>query len=260
MWYNVFTMDKTLLIAGKEIPDGDNFAVAAITNKRKVVITKNHTDENTSSPNGTLSIAWNRPSALSARSLILKTLNEFGNIDECVVIFDEQYFINKFGSLENSSENVRIIEELISSYQYLVMEIITRISKKMKTEILTSDRLEKRNLKLIFIHKTNPSLSECVLSKLTAKPSSIFISTASHAFKTYVENVSASLVENTEITPILVNCDYNNELASNDNALATWLFSYLETLDNLKRPLTAKQKISWVKAGSKSPGGFGFFN
>jgi len=253
-------MEKTLLVAGKELPDGSFFAAGAVTSGRKPIITKSTSDENAIAPNGVTGVVWNRPSALSARSLILKSLNEFNHLDECVIFFDEQYFIKKYGDLDSTAENVRVIEELISSYQYLTMEVITRILKKNKTDLVTATSSEKRNLKLIFLYKPNPSISECLINKSTTKPSSPFLSTASSAFKAYAENIAASYAESEEITPILVNCDLSNELSNNDNALSNWLFSYIDTIESLKRPLTAKQKITWVKAGSKSPGGFGFFS
>lgn len=252
-------MEKTLLIAGKELPNGDNLASGAVTSGRKAFITKNHTDEALSAPNGTVGVIWNRPSALSARSLVLKALNEGGHLDECMIVFDEKYYIEKYGRLSSTAENVRVIEELISSYQYLTMEVITRVSKKNKLDLATEAEPERRKLRLIFVHKPNPSIADVALGKATDSPSTVFISTAAAAFKTYAENVTATLVDNEEIEPLLISCDSTNELASNDNALSTWIFSYIETIENMKKNLTAKQKLTWIKAGSKAPTGFGFF-
>lgn len=242
-----------MLIAGKELPDGANFASGAVTSARRTLITKNRTDENALPPNGTLSADWNRPSALSARSLVLRALNEFGRLDESVFIFDEQHFSGKFDSLENATENVHLIEELVSSYQYLSMEVVMRTQKKSG---------EKNPLRLVYVYKSSPSLLECVLKgekKPSAKPSSPFLSAAASAFKAYAENVAASFVESETVFPLLVQCDFDNPLYSNDNALATWLFGYIATLESLRKPLLPKQKLTWVKAGTKSPGGFGFF-
>lgn len=252
-------MERTLLIAGKELPDGESFASGAVASGRKTIITRNHTDESASAPNGTTAVTWNRPSALSARSVILKALNECGHLDECVIIFDEKFFIEKYGSADGTAENVRVIEELISSYQYMTMEAITRALKKNKMDFSTSAETDKRKFRIVFLHKTSPSLSECVVSKLTAKPSTPFISTASQAFKTYAQNIAAANIENEDMDFLLVNCDPSNELYANDNALSSWLFSYIAAVDALKRPLTVKQRLTWTKAGTKSPGAFGFF-
>lgn len=245
-------MEKTLLLAGKELPDGGNFASGAVTCGRRTLVTKSHAAESAPAPTGTAAAVWNRPSALSARSLVLRALNEFGRLDECVIIFDESNFAARFGNLENSAENVRVIEELISSYQYLTMEVVARLQKRAADA-------EKRPLRLVYLHKSNPSLAETVLARLQVRPSSPFLSTAAAAFRAYAENVAAGFVDSADVLPLLVQCDGENSLAANDNALAVWLFGYIATLDSLRKPLSAKQKLAWVKAGTKSPGGFGFF-
>ncbi len=252
-------MEKTLLIAGKELPDGESFASGAITSGRKTIITTNHTDNSSPAPNGATKIAWNRPSALSARSVVLKTLNENSYLDECVIFFDEKFYAEKYANTEGIAENVRVIEELISSYQYMTMETITRVTKKHKSDFSNSESTEKHKLRVIFMQKTGQSVSECIIAKSTSRPSPPFVSTASAAFKTYAENIAALHIDDDDIDFLLVQCDPANELYANDKELATWLFSYIETLEALKRPLTQKQRLTWIKAGTKNPGGFGFF-
>ncbi len=249
-------MEKTLLIAGKELPEGTNFAAGAVTRGRRTLVTKSHSDADVAVPSGTTAAVWNRPSALSARSLVLKSLNEFGHLDECVILFDESYFDSRFGKLTSSAENVRVVEELISSYQYLTMEVVARLQKK-------SIEKSKQPLRLAFVYKSSPSLIETVLSRSPNKAgkrhSSPFLSTAAAAFKCYAENVAASLVESADVLPLLVQCDCDNALYDNDNALAVWLFDYISALSSMRKPLSTKQKLTWIKAGAKSPGGFGIF-
>ena len=256
-------MEKTLLIAGKELPDGEMFASGAVTSGRKTLITRlpQPGDDNEglrTSTNGILSASWNRPSALSARALVLKALNEFGHLDECAIVFDEPHLLQKYGDIASTAENVRIIEELISSYQYIAAEITTRVQKQIRNASQLSAE-EKRRLRLVFLHKTNHSLAQGILEKSTDKPSSPFLSAASAAFRAYAENIAASLVESDDITPLLVTCDEGNDMHANDAVLSSWLFGYLDQLDSLRRPLSAKQRLSWTKAGTKTPGGFGFF-
>ena len=248
-------MEKTILIAGKELPAGEDFASAAVSSGRRAVVTNTHENEGSPAPSGVTAVAWNRPSALSARSVVLKAINECGRIDECAVIFDEVFLMERYKGLETTTENVRVIEELISSYEYLTMEAMSRITKKNSL----SQTEEKRRLKLIFVHKSNPSISECIISKSTAKPSPAFLSAAAAAFRAFAENTAATLVESEEIQPILISCDPTNELFKSDRELAAWLFQYVESLDGLRRPLTPKQRLTWTKAGAKSPGGFGIF-
>ena len=52
--------------------------------------------------------------------------------------------------------------------------------------------------------------------------------------------------------------DASVELCKSDRNFTSWLCSYMDEVDNLKHKLNAKQCASWVKAGTKSPGGFGF--
>lgn len=249
-------MGKAILIAGKST----GFASEALKSGRKVAMTKANGEETVSS-SGIDLIQWNRPSALSARSLVMKAINDLGTIDECVIMFDEKQFIETYGNIDSTAENVRIIEELISSYQYLTIEVISRIQKKNRIEFTNSAEQDKKPVRLVYLYKTNPSMMETALSKNTLlTPSSPFLSTAAAAFKSYAENIAATLLENDSISPLLVQCDSDNELYTSDQSLASWLFSYIETLDSLKRPLSVKQKLTWTKAGTKTPGGFGFFS
>lgn len=83
------------------------------------------------------------------------------------------------------------------------------------------------------------------------------IAAAGGAFKAYAENIAAILAENGGVTPVLVQCEPSNELSKRDSSLSLWLCEYLDAIDNLKKPLSPKQKVSWVKAGAKNPSGFG---
>lgn len=253
-------MEKNLLIAGKEVPLGNDFASGAASKQRKIIITKTHnssdSDDSEMVPSGITTVVWNRPSALSSRNLLLKCLNEFTYLDECVLIFDETYFVSKYGSMVNTSENIKIIEELIASYQYLTMEIVARVQK------INANAAEKHPTRLIFLFKPNTSLSESIVSmtgRTSSTISSPLISAAAGAFKSYAENTAATLYESEDIHPLLVMSEPGNEYTPKDAALASWLFEYIDSLDSLKRPLTPKQKLSWIKAGSRTPGGFGGF-
>lgn len=249
-------MSKTILFAGKELPYGKDLASGASFQGRKVIATcsfsENAADseENKApeSTGGIKQVTWNRGSVLSSRSLVLNCENE-GGIDEAVLVFDENLFASKFGA---AYENARILEELIGSYQYLAQEIVGRFSRNTS-----------KKAKIVFMYKGNPSIGESVLSN-SLKSSGVqlsysLIAAAGGAFKSFAENMAAELVQSQNITPLLVNCDYTNDLAGRDNSLAVWLCEYMDSIDNLKKPLSAKQKISWVKAGAKNPGGFGLF-
>jgi len=248
-------MGKLILFAGKELPAGNDMASGASFQGRRVFATSlvAAEDENSQSENkndssealaslslggksgGVTPIFWNRSSPLSNRSLALKCENE-GGLDEAVLVFDEFYFATKYRSLNNA----QILEELIGSYQYLSHELISRF--KRQTE---------KAAKIIFLYKSNYSLCDGVNSS-TVRSSGIelsnpLIAAAGGAFKAYAENIAATLADAGAITPVLIQCEPTNDLSKRDSSLSVWLCEYLDALDNLKKPLSPKQKVSWVK-------------
>lgn len=252
-------MSKTILFAGKEFPDGKDFATSAAFQARKVIVTcgvkidengdeKLDADIEKLRQNNIKTFSWNRGSVLSARSLVINCENE-GGADEAVLVFDEHQFAVKFGS---SYENSRILEELIGSYEYLAQELVSRFSRD-----------QKRKRKLVFLYKSNPTICESVTSNSLRSPviqlSYSLVAAAGGAFRAFAENMAAELVQSENITPLLVSCDYTNDLAGRDNSISVWLCNYLDSVDALKKPLSPKQKVSWIKVGARSPGGFGLF-
>lgn len=256
-------MGKLILFAGKELPAGNDMASGASFQGRQVLATSLiATEEDGPSPDenssqnanplglggksgGVQGLAWRRSSAISSRSLALKCENE-GGLDEAVLIFDEFYFTTKYRDLNNA----QILEELIGSYQYLAQELISRFRRQPE-----------KARKIVFIYKSNYSLCDGVNSSSVRSSgvelSNPMIAAAGGAFKAFAENVAATLAEGGGITPVLVNCDPANELSKRDSSLSVWLCEYLDAIDNLKKPLSPKQKVSWIKAGAKNPSGFG---
>jgi len=249
-------MAKTILFAGKELPDGKDLASGAVFQGRKVMascalkIGENGEEQPDAEnlPKNVTAISWNRGSALSSRAFVLNSENE-GGADEAVLVFDEGLFASKIGS---AYENERILEELIGSYQYLAQEIIARFTRNLQ-----------RKRKIVFLYKSNPTICESVTSSSlrnsAVQLSYSLIAAAGGAFRAFAENMAAELVPSENITPLLVNCDYTNDMAGRDSALAVWLCEYMDSVDALKKPLSAKQKVSWIKAGARNPGGFGLF-
>ena len=246
-------MGKLILFAGKEFPAGNDMASGAAFQGRRVIATslavldeEDSGDGESQKSGGVIQVAWNRASPLSCRALALKCENE-GGLDEAVLVFDEFYLATKYREVGNTAQ---ILEELIGSYQYLVQELVARF-----------ERSTEKAAKIIFLHKSNFSLCDGVNSS-SVRSSGIemskpLVSAASGAFRAYAENVAAAVVSNGAITPVLVTCDMANDLSKRDSSLSVWLCEYLDALDNLKKPLSPKQKVAWVKAGAKNPGGFG---
>lgn len=243
-------MGKMILFAGKDLPAGNDIASGASFQGRKVIATSQYVAEEETQENertaSVIQVAWNRGSPLSCRSLALKCENE-GGADEAVLIFDEFYFATKYRAVTN---NAQILEELIGSYQYLTQELLARFQRNSG-----------RNFKIAFVHKSNFSLADGVNSSNVRSAgvelSNPLISAASSAFKAFAENIAASLAEGGNVIPLLVSCEPSNDLSRRDSSLSVWLCEYMDAIDNLKKPLSPKQKASWIKAGAKNPSGFG---
>lgn len=248
------SMEKTILFAGKEIPVGNDLASGATFHGRKVLATSDIIEgENSAASSGAVPIVWNRGSSLSCRSLVLSCENE-GGVDEVVIVFDESVFASKFGQ---NVENERILCELIGSYQYLTQELMSRFTKKAESDSSFKQK------KIVFLYKSNPSLVDCLTSNSVKNSgvnfSSPLVACAAAGFKAYAENFAATIVDSKIAMPLLVSCESSNDLAGRDSSLAVWLCEYMDAIDNLKKPLSAKQKVSWIKAGAKNPTGFGLF-
>lgn len=246
-------MDKTILIAGKNIPDGSDFA-SSLSVKGRTVITTTSPEQNaeTITENGYTAVPWNRASALSARSLILSCMNVSNHLDEVVLYFDEAQCAVDFNHA-TATETARIIDELIVGYQYLVSEAVARFEqKKLRNEPISMG-------KLIFIYKVNPSQSDAAVNptlRASATLSSPHIAASAAAFKAFAENTAALHAESDTVYPLLVICDASMEVSHRDNTLASWLADYINSIDELKKRPAAKQLVSWVKAGTKKAGGF----
>ncbi len=240
-----------ILFAGKELPAGNDMASGASFQGRKVIATSSvfsdeSSEDEVKKEGSVIQANWNRSSPLSCRSLALKCENE-GGLDEAVLVFDEFFFATKY---RESNNNAQIIEELIASYQYLAQELFSRF-----------ERNTEKKSKIVFLHKSNYSLLDGVnassIRSSGLELSNPLIAAAGGAFKSYAENFAASIAENSNITPLLVSCEPSNDLSKRDSSLSVWLCEYMDAIDNLKKPLSPKQKVSWIKAGAKNPSGFG---
>lgn len=254
-------MEKTILIAGKEIPDGIDFADGALMSARNVVATVADKAKTKQAADGeTVIVLWNKTSPVSARTLVLECENHFKRLDEAVLVFDEAYFAQKFEalSLENCSQ---VVDEMILSYQYLTLEILSRFEKRFQYEYVNDENI--KPAKLVFAVKTIPTEADVVKNAAMRNVSSVvagpFISAALNAFAAFAENIAAMYGGRDYVNVVLVKGDAQMEVCKSDRSFASWLCSYMDEVDNLKHKLNAKQCASWVKAGTKSPSSFAFF-
>lgn len=231
-------MSKNVLIAGKEFPDGKDFAEKCIMKDRTAVLTCTEKETETTDGADLKIVQWNKSSPLSTRSLVLNCENFKGPIDEAILYFDEPLVASKF---ENAGTQncAQIIDDYISGYEFLTYELIARNVKK-----------------IVFIYKTNFSLAETITSSQarSSRVSSPIISACGAAFNSFAESIAADLSVAKKAVPILVRGNFQNETMARDTELSGWLFEYLDEVDRMKNPPSPKQAISWIKPGAKAGG------
>ncbi|HAH60865.1 MAG TPA: hypothetical protein DCL73_02060 [Treponema sp.] len=245
MVYSV-RMKKIILIAGKDMPAGRDFADGMAAAGYNVVVAGGAETEGSAGTSGSVAVAsWNRPSSISARSLVLHAENLFGAVNETVLYFDAEEYASQF-TVFSPEECTRALDTMISGYEYLSMETITRLEQR------------KNAGKLVFLLKRHPAMEEVLhsaaLRSSTVSPAGPFVSAAQAAFASFAENVAALTGDRPNVTVVLVSCDANNETAAKDGSLSSWLAGYLSSVDNLKNKPGARQAINWIKAGAKGPG------
>ncbi|MCR5612197.1 hypothetical protein [Treponema sp.] len=250
-------MEKTILIAGKDLPDGLDFADGALMSGRNVVVAAgDESNVKQTAEGGIVPALWNKMSPVSARSLVLECENTFRQIDEAVLVFDEAFYAQKFDGMnqENCSAGC---DEMITGYQYLTQEIVDRFEKRFSYGY--SDAQEFKPAKLVFILKFSPSEADILknnsLRNTVPCAAGPFVAAAAGAFAAFAENIASMFAGRDYMTVVLVKGDVSMELCKNDRTFASWLCSYMDEVDSLKHKLNAKQCATWVKAGSKAPGG-----
>lgn len=253
-------MEKTILIAGKDHPAVMDFSDGVLMSGRNVITTSaTGVHSKKSADGGTVVAMWNKTSPVSARSLVLECENNFRRLDEAVFLFDEAYFAEKFDGMthENCS---RGMDEMILAYQYLAQEVLGRFEKRFSLNHASGEIL--KPAKIVFLLKSSPSEYDIFknnsLRNTVPFAAGPYVSAAASAFSGFAENIAAMFGGRDYVNVILARSEASTELGKNDRALAGWICSYMNEVDNLKTKLNAKQSTAWVKAGAKGPGGFGF--
>ena len=124
-----------ILLIGKELPDVLEFAESISLKERRIFTTsKNATEVSNFEAENIFSATWNKNSAISARSLIIKAETKLDNLDEYLFYFDAPYFASKF-ELDKSEEVSAAIDTMISSYQYAINELLYRLEQFKSVEL-----------------------------------------------------------------------------------------------------------------------------
>lgn len=243
-------MSQNILLAGKNLPDSveiaENFSLCGFD-----VITTGKQEDKKYLQNSEISVVpWNKTSAVSARSLVIQSELKSGQLDNALLYFDGPLFASQFTSF-SIDESPRALDEMVSCFQYLAIEVLTRFEQ------------HRNNGKLIFALKTHPSVNDVLhsstLRNSTSGPANPFVAAAESSFATFAENVAALYGDKENIQILLLTGNSQNEFMKNDKNFAGWLSEYLRQVDGLKTKLDAKKSTSWIKVGTKSPGGFNLF-
>ena len=264
-------MSRTILLAGKNGSECEDFADGLLLSSRQVALTGKNTisesgakktqaerkaevlafdeEKTQQAETGVCTFEWNKSSSLSSRSIVLETENYFGGIDEAVLYFDEEYFASKSGTID-AEEISRSADELILGYQYLASEVLSRYERKYEDKPRT----------LVFLIKECPSLSDAVISPALKNGknqiASPIVAAAASAFTSFAENIAALYADENFVNVILVRGDINNEESKREEKLAKWLCSYIDSLEDEKQRLSAKKSVQWIKPGAKKSSGF----
>ncbi len=243
-------MTKNILIAGKELPSMAEFADAFALSGSNVVVADESGEAKGLSSKDIKVLSWNKCSAVAARALILQAESLVGLPDRFIFYFDAEYFSRKFAvfSLDMCS---RANDSMILGFQYLSMEIFNRIQQHGSKATV------------VFILKPVATLREAtfnpVLKSSGADIANPVVAAAEAAFANFAENIAAMNFSNENVQVILVSGDEHNEVLKKDSLLSQWLDSYIDASVSAKHKPNAKNALSWVKAGSKSPSSFSLF-
>ena len=246
MCYNQI-MSNTLLI-GKDLPDGLAFAEALADSGRSVFGTaKSEADAAKFESEKIYATTWNKSSAVSAHSVIIRAETKLENLDEAIFYFDASNFCSQF-ELDRTEDISNGIDSMISGFLYSSNELLKRIDQR------------KEKISVLFLVKEYPSKYELISSKAAGLvPASTIVSTAQAAFCALAESFSTNVADRDYLSVILAKCSYSNELYKNEDAIADWTVSSLNTVRTMKNPQTVKQAGTWNKVGGKLQTGFALF-
>ncbi|MCR4938698.1 MAG: hypothetical protein K5930_01155 [Treponemataceae bacterium] len=208
-------MNNTVLIVGGSSPINTSLAEAGERTDNKVLCADSSRSKNSS-------FAWNPPSPISARSLILQAENTFETIGTVLLPFDADSYEDYYAklSVETISKGV---DNMFLGYFYIVSELLTRFEKYGEGN-------------LVFFYNDDPG-----------KDKGILTSSAAASFCALAKK-TATLHAGKPMGIVLVKSETNSFQESSD-----WLFQYLMQPGAQKASLNAKYASHWLKPGSKPP-------
>lgn len=240
-------MSNTLLI-GKDLPSSLEFMEALTSTSRKVFgIAKNQTEENNFESENIYSTTWNKSSAVSAHSVLIKAETTLDDYNEVIFYFDSEYFASIYET-DKTEEISNAVDNMINSFLFSTTELFKRIEQR-KEKIIVS-----------FLIKELPSKAEFTMSKSSGiTPASAIVSAAQQTFISLAESFASNVAGRNYLSVILAKGNNSNELFKNEKGLALWLAESFDAVRQMKNPQTVKQALNWNKLGSKVQTGFSLF-
>ena len=240
-------MSNTLLI-GKDLPDSLAFAEVLADSGRSVFGTaKSEADAAKFESEKIYATTWNKASAVSAHSVIIQAETKLESFDEVVFYFDAANFCTQF-ELDRTEDLSNGIDSMISSFLYASTELLKRLDQR------------KEKASVLFLIKEYPSKYEMLSSKTAGLvPASTVVSAAQAAFCAIAENFATNVADRDYLSVVLAKCGFTNDFYKNEDGIADWVVSALNTVKALKNPQTVKQACNWNKVGGKLSTGFSLF-
>lgn len=239
---------SSILIVGKDLPDSLDFAERFAAAGRNVYgVARSDAETDSFESENIFCSTWNKSSAVSAHSLIIKAETKLNSIEEVLFYFDTNYFCSKF-EIDKTEEISNAVDTMMNSFFYSTSELLKRIDQK-KEKILVS-----------FLVKEYPSKCEILTSKTAVSvPASGIVSAAQQAFISTAETFAANINERNYLSVLLARCPVNNEFYKNERQIADWLSQSMVSVRAMKNPQTVKQATTWNKVGAKVQTGFSLF-
>lgn len=238
-----------ILLAGKDLPDCLEFAEGLLNSNKVFTCAKKDLDLSPFESEGIYSCQWNRSSAISSRSFIIKAETTMQELDQYVIYFDSMFFASKFEL--DKTENVSVaLDTMFASYQFFVNELLLRLEQK-KDPAIVSFVLRSYPSKFETLHSSNKSVN--------LVPSSNIVNAAQCAFVSLAENISTLVADKPYMSVVLVNCEPANEMYNDEKALGTWVSQTMDSVRKQKSHQSVKQASTWLKPGTKVSTGFSFF-
>ena len=245
--YNHFMSD--ILIVGKDLPDCLDFAETFVATRRVYCVCKDESEAADFESEGIFASTWNRSSAISSRSLIIKAETRLEELNQIVLFFDSYYFGTRF-ELDRTEDISTAIDTMIASFQYFVNELLLRLEQR------------KDPVTIVFLAKTYPSKVENLRSgskNVNIHPTSNIVNSAQQAFIALAENFATLVNDRQYLSVLLAKCEQSNELYNSDKQLGAWVKECLGTIEGFKSHQGAKQACTWIRAGGKVSNGFSLF-